>query len=238
MIINLWSGPRNISTALMRSFENRMDTNVIDEPFYAYYLKTTGLKHPMYEEIIQNYETKKDQIIKNLINNNNNNKITLIKHMTHHITDNVNIDWIKNTKNFFLIRHPKKVINSYIKKNTLKNINDLGFNEQLRIFNFVKSFSEKNPIVINANKLLANPETILKKLCNKMAIKFDKNMINWPKGKRSSDGIWSIVWYHNVINSYKFEKENDENIKIPNKYKNIFDKCLEIYLKIDKYSIK
>ena len=236
MIINLWSGPRNISTALMRSFENRNDTNVIDEPFYAYYLKNTGLKHPMYKEIINIYETEKDKITKNLLNEKYK-KILLIKHMTHHINNNIDLDWIKKTKNFFLIRHPKKVINSYIKRNKLININDLGFIEQLKIFEYVKSFSKQNTVVINSTNLLNNPKIILNKLCNQMDIEFDQNMLKWPKGKRSSDGIWSIIWYQNVIKSSQFEKENNENIIIPKQYINILNECLKIYFKINKYSI-
>ena len=205
MIINMWSGPRNISTALMRSFENRNDTYVIDEPFYGYYLKKTGLKHPMYKEILKHYETNEKKIIENLIRKNKN-KIMFIKHMTHHLNQDSSLEWLKNTKNFFLIRHPKKVINSYIKKNKLNNINDLGFIELLRIFEFVKFFSKNTPIVINSSKLLKNPENILRKLCDKSEIKFDKKMLQWPKGIRKSDGIWADIWYKNVINSTYIRK--------------------------------
>ena len=232
----MWSGPRNISTALMRSFENRKDTSVIDEPFYAYYLHKTKLKHPMYREIIDNYKTNTNEIIKD-IKNMNESKITLIKHMTHHIDDKFNLDWLKNTKNFFLIRHPELVINSYIKKNQLNNINDLGFKEQLRIFKFVQKFSNNDPVVVNSSSLLKNPEYILKKLCKNIGIKFSSNMLSWPKGKRISDGIWSKVWYQNVINSSQFEKNNERKINLHNKYKKILDDCFNIYSKINKYSI-
>ena len=232
----MWSGPRNISTALMRSFENRNDIMVIDEPFYAYYLKFSENKHPLYRKIINNYETNEIKIINKILKQNNKNKF--IKHMTHHINLNTNLNWIKNTKNFFLIRHPEKVINSYIKKNKLNNINDLGFIEQVKIFEYVKKFSKQKPIVINSSSLLKNPKNILSKLCNKLDLKFEPSMLKWPKGERNSDGIWSTVWYKSVINSSKFNKEKVNKINIPKKYHNILNECLDLYSKLNRYSIK
>ncbi len=232
----MWSGPRNISTALMRSFENRTDTSVIDEPFYAYYLKKTKLKHPMYTKIIKNYETNKNKIIRNLSNDSNN--IKFIKHMTHHIDINDDLKWLKNTKNFFLIREPIKVINSYIKKNKLVSIYDLGYIEQLKIFDYLNSTSNRKPIVVNATYLLKNPKKILTKLCHNLDLKFENFMLEWPKGKRSSDGIWSKVWYKNVIESSKFEKEKKEEINIPKKYNSIINESFEIFSKLDNHSIK
>ena len=138
MIIFMWSGPRNLSTALMRSFENRSDTKVIDEPFYAYYLKKTQLDHPMKNEIISYYPTSQKQILKIITSKTQNNKIFYQKHMTHHIIKNTRLDWLNNGYNCFLIRHPAKVINSYIKKNNLLSIDDIGFKKQFEIFNMIK----------------------------------------------------------------------------------------------------
>ena len=134
----MWSGPRNLSTALMRSFENRNDTKVIDEPFYAYYLKKTQLDHPMKNEIINNYPTSQKQILKIITEKTKNNEIFYQKHMTHHIIKNTRLDWLNKGHNCFLIRHPAKVINSYIKKNSLINIDDVGFKKQYEIFNKLK----------------------------------------------------------------------------------------------------
>ena len=116
MIIFMWSGPRNLSTALMRSFENRKDTYVLDEPFYAYYLKKTGLNHPMKKEIINHYPVSQNIIIKLITKKPKKEKIFYQKHMNQHIIKNTNLDWITKGYNCFLIRHPAKVINSYIKK--------------------------------------------------------------------------------------------------------------------------
>ena len=138
MNIFMWSGPRNISTALMRSFGNRNDTHVWDEPFYSYYLYKTQKKHPLRKKIIIKYPKNEKQIIKLIsLPPPNNKTIYYQKHMTHHILDNTSIKWISKGINCFLIRHPAEVINSYIKKNTLENSYDIGYPNQLRIFNKV-----------------------------------------------------------------------------------------------------
>ena len=235
MLIFMWSGPRNLSTALMRSFENRDDTIVHDEPFYGYYLFKTQLNHPMKDEIISNYPIAQNEIIKN-ITTKQKNKIYYQKHMTHHIVKNTRIEWIKKGYNCFLIRHPSKVINSYIQKNTLRNINDIGFKKQFEIFKKVKKNNSKF-LVINADDILINPIDSMKKLCKKLNINFSKKMLNWPKGKRDTDGIWSKVWYKKVEQSTTFNKYRKEYIIVPKKYSNIYDESLKYYDAMNKYSI-
>ena len=159
----MWSGPRNLSTALMRSFENRGDTLVLDEPFYAYYLKRTGLNHPMKNEIINYYPTSQNKILKLITEKPKNKKIFYQKHMTHHIIKNTRLNWINKGQNCFLIRHPGKVINSYIKKNKLYTINDIGFKRQFEIFDKIKKNKLKF-VVINADNILINPNKTIKNL--------------------------------------------------------------------------
>ena len=235
MLIFMWSGPRNLSTALMRSFENRDDTIVHDEPFYGYYLFKTQLNHPMKDEIISNYPIAQNEIIKN-ITTKQKNKIYYQKHMTHHIVKNTRIEWIKKGYNCFLIRHPSKVINSYIQKNTLRNINDIGFKKQFEIFKKIKKNNSKF-LVINADDILINPIDSMKKLCKKLNINFSKKMLNWPKGKRDTDGIWSKVWYKKVEQSTSFNKFRKECIVIPKKYSKIYDESLKYYDAMNKYSL-
>ena len=158
------------------------------------------------------------------------------KHMTHHIIKNTKLTWIKKGHNCFLIRHPSKVINSYIQKNTLRNINDIGFKKQFEIFNKIKKNNSKF-IVINADDILINPIISMKKLCKKLNINFSKKMINWPKGKRDTDGIWSKVWYKNVIQSSTFNKFKIEQINVPKKYSKIYYESLKYYEAMNKYSL-
>ena len=141
MNIYMWSGPRNLSTALMRSFENREDTKVWDEPFYAYYLKETKKNHPLANEIINKYETNLDKII-DLVTAEKD-FIYFQKHMSHHIIKKIPINWITKGINCFLIRHPKEVLLSYIQKNDLIDSNDLGYPAQLRLFNYIKTSNKK-----------------------------------------------------------------------------------------------
>ncbi len=233
--IFMWSGPRNISTALMRSFENRTDTKVYDEPFYSYYLKNTNLDHPMKDKIINTYPFDEKEIINLITKNDNNYKIFYQKHMTHHILDETNLDWINKGLNCFLIRDPAKVIVSYIKKNTLKSIKDVGFEKLYQIFKLLNS---KKPIVINSDYLLENPEKYLKILCKKLNLNFDDKMLNWPKGFRDTDGIWSKVWYQDVISTTTFNPNSKKEYNVPKDFENIYKECLKIYEEINEYSIK
>ena len=237
MIIYMWSGPRNLSTALMRSFENRDDTEVLDEPFYSFYLKNTGLKHPMHNKIINAYPNDLKQILNKITKLPKNNKVFYQKHMTHHLIDENNLDWLKNGKNCFLIRHPAKVINSYIKKNEILEIRDIGFKKQFEIFEIVKSKYDFNPVVINSDNILKNPKEIIMKLCERLNIKFSNKMLNWPKGPRNSDGIWSVIWYEQVNKSSTFSKYSDSNTVVPSKYQKIYKESLKIYNNMNKYSL-
>ena len=144
MRIACWSGPRNISTALMRSWSSRNDSFVSDEPFYAYYLREQQLKHPMYKEIIGYYPNTYDDVVTSLSSEIPNGKEHWYqKHMAHHLIDLNNIDWIKKFENCILIRHPKDVINSYIKKNTLNHIDELGYPQQYKIMKSLDSIGKK-----------------------------------------------------------------------------------------------
>lgn len=230
----MWSGPRNLSTALMRSFENREDTKVWDEPFYAYYLKETKKNHPLANEIIKKYETNLEKII-DLVTAEKD-FIYFQKHMSHHIIKKIPINWITKGINCFLIRHPKEVLLSYIQKNDLIDSNDLGYPAQLRLFNYIKT-SNKKILVIDAKDLSEKPEIILKKICKKINIPFTEKMLNWPKGRRDSDGIWEKIWYKNVKSSTSFNKILNKEYEIPKKYNHIYNECLRIYDQLKIYNI-
>ena len=238
MKIACWSGPRNISTALMRSWSSRKDTFVSDEPFYSYYLKEQKLKHPMHEEVINLYDNKYDDIVAHLsASTPNGKKHWYQKHMAHHLTDFNNIDWIKNFENCILIRHPKDVINSYIKKNTLNHIDDIGYPQQYKIIKYLKSIDKKF-IVIDSNILLNNPEKILSQWCNSMHLEFQISMLKWKKGNHPQDGIWWKHWYDNVITSTEFQKFSSSNNIIDKKYKLIYDEALDYYEMLFKLCLK
>ena len=213
--IAMWSGPRNISTAMMRSFENRKDTIVVDEPFYAYYLNETGFNHPLREKVLASQSINWNEII-SLLNGEVPKEKTIFyqKHMVHHILSFDNISWVKNFKNCLLIRHPKQVIISYSKKNKINSLYDLGFVQQVELFKQIKNLTGSYPAVIDSKDILLNPKLYLSKLCDYFDISFLEEMLSWPAGHRKSDGIWGSHWYKNVINSNGFlpYKESKESI--------------------------
>ena len=232
MRIACWSGPRNISTALMRSWSSRSDSFVSDEPFYAYYLKEKQLKHPLYKEIIEHYPNTYHDVVTGLISEIPNDKEHWYqKHMAHHLIDLNNIDWIKNFENCFLIRHPKDVINSYIKKNTLNHVDELGYPQQYKIMRYLDSISKKF-IVIDSNILLNNPEKILSQWCSSINVEFDISMLKWNKGNHPQDGIWWKHWYDNVITTTHFQKFSANQSDLNKKYQSIYDEALDYYKKL------
>ena len=229
MIVACWSGPRNISTALMRSWSSRKDTHVTDEPFYGYYLKETQINHPMREKIINLYFSDYDEIVNNLINEVPNKKnIWYQKHMAHHLIDLSKIDWIKKCENCILLRHPKEVISSYTAKNKLNSVKELGYPQQFEIVKFLKESNQRFKIIDSAD-LLKNPKEVLFDWCESINIKFDESMLHWAKGTHPNDGIWWEHWYNNVIKTTGFLKYQKKDISIENEYDSIYNDSMEYY---------
>ena len=226
----MWSGPRNVSTALMRSFENRLDCFVSDEPFYSYFLYKTGLKHPLRDEIIKSGLTDCHEVIKYITGPIPSSKnIWYQKHMTHHILQEVNMEWIKNMKNCLLIRHPNDVILSYTKKNKINNIQQLGYLQQIDIYKILAHDIGVPPIIIDAKDLLQEPRNMLIEICKKLNIEFDERMLSWPSGDRATDGIWGKHWYKKVETSTGFKPYIKNNRIIPPEYQGIYDECMKYY---------
>lgn len=229
MIIACWSGPRNISTALMRSWSSRKDTVVIDEPFYAYYLNETKLKHPMHNKIIKKYSTSYNEITKYLSGSiPQNKKIWYQKHMAHHMNDLKKLDWIKNCENCILIRHPKEVISSFLLKNKLYNVEELGYPQQFEIAKYLIN-NNQSFIVKDSKDILLDPRTSLKNWCQEININFDESMLSWQTGYHSNDGIWAKHWYDKVINSIGFKPYKEKDISIEKKYDSIYNEAMIYY---------
>jgi len=233
MRIACWSGPRNISTALMRSWSSREDTFISDEPFYAYYLKGQQLHHPMYKEIISYYPTKFNDIVRDLNGKiPNKKKYWYQKHMAHHLLGIEDFSWLKDFKNCFLVRHPKDVISSFVKKNTLTCVDELGYPQQLKIIEFL----QKNNLefyIIHSDDLLKNPKLKLNDWCNHLDIKFDTKMLSWKKGPHRNDGIWGKHWYDGVYQTQCFSKK-DKSLKNSefSDYNHIYKEAMFYYKKI------
>jgi len=228
--IAMWSGPRNISTALMRSFENRKDTSVLDEPFYAFYLNKKGYNHPLKEVILKSQSKNWDEVASfcsGTIPNQSN--VWYQKHMAHHILKGCDLNWLVRVKNCILIRDPKFVISSYSKKYKIESIRQLGYQQQLKIFDYLVDQNNIEPIIIDSNDLLEDPKRMITKLCNKIDIKFSRRMLSWPVGKRESDGVWGPYWYENVCKSTGFIAPSKKSINLGKNLYPIYEDCLSIY---------
>ena len=235
----MWSGPRNISTAMMRAWGNRADTAVIDEPFYAYYLERTGKEHPGAEEVIAHGEIDWRKIVNQLTDAVPSGKpIFFQKQMVHHLLPEIDRGWMVDLTNCFLIRDPREVILSYIKKNPEPTLEDLGFVQQLKIFDFVRGQANSVPTIVDAKDVLQNPERTLRLLCDTIGVSFDAAMLSWPPGLRDTDGIWAKYWYDEVASSTSFQPYTPREGVVPERLREIYEQCRECYKKLHKLRLR
>jgi hypothetical protein len=231
----MWSGPRNISTAMMRAWGNRPDTSVVDEPLYAFYLHATGADHPGADEVIAQGETDWRRVVRQLTADAPRSRregrchIFYQKQMTHHLLPEVERGWILSLTNCFLIRDPAEVIASYTKKNHEPTLEDIGFVQQAELFEFVRRETGAAPPVVDAHDVLENPGGTLRLLCDAVGVEFTDAMLTWPPGLRSTDGVWAKHWYAEVERSTGFRTYMPREVAIPDRLRGIHERCREVY---------
>ncbi len=197
--IAMWSGPRNISTAMMRSFGARSDTCVVDEPFYAAYLAATGLVHPMREEVLASQPQDWRQVVATLLGPVPGSKpVYYLKLMTHHMLDHFGREWMGSMRNAFLIRDPAAVLASYVLKREDIALADIGIVQQRELFERESDRLGRAPPVIEGGDVLANPARALEQLCAALDIAYTSAMLSWAPGRRDTDGVWAPAWYESV----------------------------------------
>jgi len=203
----MWSGPRNISTAMMRSFGSRPDTAVVDEPFYAAYLAHTGLQHPMREEVLASQPQSWQEVVDVLLGAVPDDKpVFYQKHMTHHMIEPIGRDWLSQMRNVFLIRDPQAVLASYVVKRVEVTLNDIGIVQQHELFEQEADRLGHAPPVIEGEDILSDPARMLSLLCAALAIDYTDAMLRWSAGRRDTDGVWAPAWYNIVERSTGFER--------------------------------
>jgi len=223
----------------MRSWENRPDTFVCDEPLYAHYLFVTSRNHPGAGEVIANGETEWRRVAEMLTRERMEGKrIFYQKQMTHHLLTEIDRAWMGAMTNCFLIRDPAEVILSYIKKNNFPTIEDLGFVEQADLFGWVRGYTGAIPPVVDARDLLENPRRILESLCKAVGVEFLDSMLSWPAGPRETDGIWAKHWYGEVLNSTGFQPYQQREADIPERLREIHDECREHYDRLYEHRLR
>ena len=228
--IAMWSGPRNISTALMRAFENRPDTFVSDEPFYGFYLSNTDIDHPGRKEVLNSMETDWDIVAKTITGIcPTEEKVWYQKHMAQHNLPGVDLSWTTLVTNCFLIRDPREVIISYNKKYEVTRAELLGLPQQVDLYRMLTEGDCIEPAIIDARDILIDPKDILNKLCVFLGIEYRSEMLSWPEGSRDTDGVWAKHWYQNVEKSTGFKPYIDQNEELPKELEEIYEECLVYY---------
>ena len=237
--IGMWTGPRNISTTMMRSFENRPDCGVIDEPFYAYYLKKSGADHPMRAEILgalpQDWRDVADLLNGPAPGGEN---LFFHKHISYHfsVEGELPLDWIDSQRTFLLIRDPRAMVASYAKKFPDVAPIAQSLAVQARIHDYLSKTGKPCPIV-DATDILKNPEGMMRALCDALDIPFTENMLLWPEGARATDGVWGPHWYDAVTKSTGFKPYQEREIDLSPELEKIADDCAAPYQDLYKQRI-
>jgi hypothetical protein len=235
----MWSGPRNLSTAMMRSFGNRADcAGVVDEPFYAAYLAASGVDHPMRAEVLASQPQDWRAVARDCATAAvPAGRIVYQKQMTHHMLPGFGLDWMDGLTHVFLIRAPERVVASYAARREEVALDDLGFARQAELFDRVAERSGSAPPVIDAEAVRADPEGVLRRLCAALGLEFDPGMLAWPAGARASDGVWGAHWYAAVAASTGFAAPEPKPPPLAGRMRDIADAGRADYERLRAYAL-
>lgn len=230
-----WSGPRNISTAMMRAWENRPDTVVVDEPLYAAYLERTGLDHPGRDAVVASQPTDPAQVVAGLLAPlPAGARVQYAKHMAHHLLPGDDLAWLAHFRHVLLVREPREVVASYVKSRASCEPEDIGLLQQVRILDAL----DAPPPVVDAADFLADPESHLRWLCDWLGIDFTDRMLSWPPGPRESDGVWAPYWYDAVLASTGFAAPRPREVDLSPHDEAVAEACRPAYERLRALRIR
>lgn len=231
--IAMWSGPRNISTAMMRAWGSRDDTAVCDEPLYAHYLLRTGAAHPGRDEVIAAHETDWRKVAAFLTGPvPHGRRIFYQKHMSHHLLPGIDRGWLAQLTHAFLIRDPREMLTSLIKVTPNPRLEDTGLPQQLELVEFVRRQTGRTPPIVDARDVLTDPRGTLGMLCERLGVPFDEAMLSWPPGPRATDGVWARHWYAAVERSTGFEPYRAKVEDVPEEHAGLLRECAALYAEL------
>ncbi|MHC5065353.1 MAG: sulfotransferase-like domain-containing protein, partial [Planctomycetota bacterium] len=215
---------------MMRSFENRSDSRVCDEPLYAHYLKVTGLDHPLREEIIEQHESDWRKVVEELLSEpRQGERVYYQKHMAHHLLPDIDRDWMRQLENCFLIRDPAEMLTSLMLKLPSIRLEDTGLPQQVEVMRMVEETRGQTPVILDSRDVLEDPRGMLSALCERVEIPFEDAMLSWQPGPRDSDGIWAKHWYQAVEKSTGFQTYRPKDEEVPPELEPILAECIRYY---------
>jgi hypothetical protein len=235
--INSWSGPRNVSTALMRSFGQRADTQVVDEPLYGHYLATTGAPHPALQELLEILETDAQKVVAETILGPSERPVLFLKQMVHHLTPDLDTGFLASCVNVLLVRDPAEVIASLVNQLPEPTMRDVGIERQAALFDELRARGQEPP-VIDSRELLTDPGHVLSELCATVGLAWEPAMLSWPAGPRPEDGAWAPHWYENVWRSTGFAPYEPKRADVPEHCRELLEQCRPHYEMLSSHAIR
>jgi hypothetical protein len=234
----MWSGPRNISTAMMRSWGNRPDTIVCDEPLYAHYLRHVPVDHPGRDEVIAAHDGDWERVVHWLTEHEPNGvAIFYQKHMAHHLLPHIGRKWLGALENCFLIRDPRQMLASLNNKMGMPALRDTGLPQQVEIFRMIRDATGRVPPVIDSEDVLRDPRGVLSRLCDAVEVDFSETMLSWPPGPRKTDGVWAKYWYDAVERSTGFESPRRRTLELSPELDQLARECQGFYDELAEYRL-
>lgn len=233
--LSMWSGPRNVSTALMYSFRQRSDTLVVDEPLYGHYLKTTGADHPGDGEVMERMDCDGERVVNEILLGPCECPVHFFKNMAHHLAG-LDPRFLSRMTNVLLIRDPREVLPSLAKQLPHPTLRDTGLAEQVEILNVALERGEE-PIVLDAKELLLDPPTVLREACARLGLPFEEAMLHWSAGPKPEDGVWAKHWYANVHASTGFGAYRPKTEPFPHNLRPLLEECAPLYERLRRYAI-
>lgn len=233
--ICLWSGPRNVSTALMYAFAQRGDTEVVDEPLYAHFLRVSGARHPLREICIAAQDPDGERVVQELILGPSARPVVFFKQMAHHLVD-LDLSFMKQTVNVFLTRDPEQMLPSLQQRIGNPTLRDTGFARQCEVLSMLEAWGQR-PAVVDSRELLLDPPGILRALCAHIGIGYEKTMLRWPAGPKAFDGVWASHWYRNVHRSTGFQPYRRKTEPFPDELEPLLEVCRPYYATLTSRSI-
>lgn len=231
--IAMWSGPRNISTALMRAWENRPDTAVCDEPLYAHYLHRTGAEHPGRNQVLAAQDTEWQSVVRELVGPvPGGYSIFYQKHMAHHLFEDMHGDWLSSLRHAFLIRDPEDMLTSLLRVIPDPGVFETGLVQQWDLFQRVSDAGGAPAPVLDSRDVLEQPGPLMRLLCGALGVTFLEDMLSWPSGPRDSDGVWAPIWYSGVEQSTGFQAYQAKEDRVPDRLRRVLDTCRVYYDKL------